>query len=158
MIKPSDGGEDDLRFKREIEEKIPKATRHLFLIRHGQYNMAGKNDPERVLTDKGASCLPLKAPSIPRLSSPCVSSTFWSTGIEQAKKTGDRIVALNFPYQLVVRSTMTRAQQTGDYILTRMTPGSVAIKDDKLLEEGSPYPAEPSNGSWRPEVNVSRNR
>lgn len=82
-------------------------------------------------------------------------SMYFSTGIQQAKATGDRIVALNLPYQLMVRSTMTRAQQTGDYILTRMQPGSVAIKDDKILEEGSPYPAEPSNGSWKPEVNVS---
>lgn len=126
LVKPSDGGEDDVRFKRELEEKKPTATRHLFLIRHGQYNMAGKQDIERVLTEKG---------------------------IQQAKHTGDRLVTLNFPYDRMIRSTMTRAQQTGDYILTRMVPGSVAISNDKLLEEGSPYPTEPSN-SWRPEVHV----
>ncbi|KAK3927374.1 Serine/threonine-protein phosphatase PGAM5, mitochondrial [Frankliniella fusca] len=126
LVRPSEGGEDDVRFKQELESKKPTATRHLLLIRHGQYNMEGKNDRERVLTD---------------------------IGIQQAKVTGDRLVTLNFPYQSMIRSTMTRAQQTGDYILTRMKPGSVAIKDDKLLEEGSPYPTEPSNG-WRPEVNV----
>lgn len=126
LVRPSDGGDDDVRFQRDVEEVRPTATRHLLLIRHGQYDMAGKEDKARVLT---------------------------KIGIEQAKKTGDRIVALNFPYQSMIRSTMTRAQQTGDYILTRMVPGSVAIKDDKILEEGSPYPTEPSHG-WKPEMHV----
>lgn len=129
MVKPPEGGDDNERFKREVDEKRPTATRHLFLVRHGQYNMAGKCDAERVLTE---------------------------TGIQQAKLTGDRLVTLNFPYQSMIRSTMTRAQQTGDYILTRMAPGSVAIKDDKLLEEGKPYPPEPSS-TWRPDSVLYQN-
>lgn len=54
MIRPSDSGEDDKRFTKELEEVRPKATRHLLLIRHGQYNMSGKTEIQRVLTDKGA--------------------------------------------------------------------------------------------------------
>lgn len=31
----------------------PKATRHLVLIRHGQYNLTGATDLQRYLTDIG---------------------------------------------------------------------------------------------------------
>ena len=38
----------------EKEEIIaPKAVRHIILIRHGQYNLAGVGDKERFLTDLG---------------------------------------------------------------------------------------------------------
>jgi serine/threonine-protein phosphatase PGAM5 len=33
--------------------KKPKAVRHIILIRHGQYNLSGKTDKERILTDLG---------------------------------------------------------------------------------------------------------
>lgn len=35
------------------ELKKPKVCRHLILIRHGQYNLDGKNDSERKLTQLG---------------------------------------------------------------------------------------------------------
>ena len=37
----------------EDDSEKPKATRHLILIRHGQYNLKGKTDPERYLSDLG---------------------------------------------------------------------------------------------------------
>lgn len=41
----------------EYNEKLnrtrSKAVRHIILIRHGQYNLDGKNDKERVLTALG---------------------------------------------------------------------------------------------------------
>ena len=37
----------------EEDSQKPKATRHLILIRHGQYNLKGKTDPERYLSDLG---------------------------------------------------------------------------------------------------------
>lgn len=40
----------------EVDELIvPKATatRHIFLIRHGQYNLKGETDADRVLTPLG---------------------------------------------------------------------------------------------------------
>lgn len=59
MVKPSKGGEDDIRYKRDLEEMKPKVTRNIILIRHGQYNLAGRNDAERYLTEKGIDlCLP----------------------------------------------------------------------------------------------------
>lgn len=120
-VQPSKGGADDERFKREVAEKKPKATRHLFLIRHGQYNLDGRTDKERVLTEKG---------------------------VEQAKMTGKRLAALNFPYQLLARSTMTRAQQTADHILNQIKP--LPVQDDRMLEEGAPCPPEPPNFGYSP--------
>lgn len=123
LVKPSKGGADDERFEKEVTEKKPKATRNLILIRHGQYNLAGKRDIERYLTEKG---------------------------IEQAKSTGDRLLALNIPYDRMVRSTMTRAQQTGDHILSRLKLDSLTIENDSMLEEGAPFPPEPKMKSWEP--------
>jgi serine/threonine-protein phosphatase PGAM5 len=53
LVKPSKGGSDDNRYNEAVERIKPKAVRHLLLIRHGQYNMSGKSDEERVLTDLG---------------------------------------------------------------------------------------------------------
>lgn len=53
LIKPSKGGSDDNRYNEAVEKVRPKAVRHLLLIRHGQYNISGKSDEERVLTDLG---------------------------------------------------------------------------------------------------------
>ena len=33
--------------------RVPTASRHLILIRHGQYNLAGSTDSDRYLTDLG---------------------------------------------------------------------------------------------------------
>ena len=127
LVKPSKGGEDDNRFNRELEQMKPKATRNIILIRHGQYNLLGKSDAERYLTEKG---------------------------IEQAKQTGDRLAVLNHPYDRMVRSTMTRAQQTGDYILTRLNSESLVIENDSMLEEGAPYPPEPPIKTWKPQEHM----
>lgn len=124
MVEASKGGEDDERFKMEVQLKKPKVTRHLFLIRHGQYNLDGKTDKERYLTEKG---------------------------VEQAKTTGRRLVELNHPYQLMVRSTMTRALQTGEEILAQMKPGSLPFRDDSMLMEGAPCPPEPPSFCYSPE-------
>jgi len=55
----------------------------------------------------------------------------------------------------MVKSTMTRAQETGDIILSRLEPGSLAVKDCSMLEEGAPIPPEPPIGGWKPECYVS---
>jgi serine/threonine-protein phosphatase PGAM5 len=49
-------GKDESRDSRVTEglEKLKaKAVRHIILIRHGQYNMSGKTDKERTLTELG---------------------------------------------------------------------------------------------------------
>lgn len=45
--------EDENKYNEKFEAHKAKATRHLILIRHGQYNLNGISDTERVLTELG---------------------------------------------------------------------------------------------------------
>ena len=47
-------GSGDTGDEEEVFEK-PTAIRHLFLIRHGQYNLKGETDAERTLTPLGSA-------------------------------------------------------------------------------------------------------
>lgn len=123
LVRPSKGGIDDNRYNEAVEKFKSKAVRHLLLIRHGNYNMSGKSDEERVLTDLGR---------------------------KQAKFTGLRLQELALPYSRVIRSTMTRAKETAEIIQNSLP--SVPVSDCPLLEEGAPVPPEPRVGSWRPET------
>ncbi|XP_012253508.1 serine/threonine-protein phosphatase PGAM5, mitochondrial isoform X2 [Athalia rosae] len=113
---------DENRFNEELASKKVSAVRHLFLIRHGQYETNGKSDSERILTDLGR---------------------------KQAESTGARLSELGHPYSLIVRSTMSRAQETSK-IIEKNFP-NVPTTDDSLLEEGAPIPPEPPVGHWKPE-------
>lgn len=89
------------------EKYKPKVVRHLILIRHGQYNLDGKLDADRILTKLG------------RL---------------QAEYTGKRLKELNLPFTTMVKSTMSRAQETGSIISESLTkvctnPCSFLFKD-----------------------------
>lgn len=44
---------EDNRYNEKLEKAKSKAVRHLFLIRHGQYNIDGLKDEDRTLTDLG---------------------------------------------------------------------------------------------------------
>ncbi|CAG9770326.1 unnamed protein product [Ceutorhynchus assimilis] len=105
----------------DIEKYTPKAVRHVILIRHGQYNLEGQTDEERFLTKLG------------RL---------------QAEYTGKRLAELGLPYCDMVKSTMTRAQETGSIISTHIP--NVPVTHCDLLREGAPIPPEPPMGSYRP--------
>lgn len=100
----------------------------MLLIRHGQYNLDGETDKERILTELGR---------------------------EQAKATGVRLKELQVPINTFVISTMTRAQETGKIILSQLEDVSkFEIKNDSLIEEGAPVPPEPKVGHWRPQPAV----
>ena len=106
----------DLRHYFEEDQKTPTATRHLLLIRHGQYNLEGKSDTERYLTQ---------------------------LGIQQATLTGQRLAELNLPNSSMVCSTMTRAIQTAGLIQQSLPENVEILPHDSILEEGAPYPPEP---------------
>lgn len=56
LVKPlkSNSSEKETKNREnELEKQRPTATRHLLLIRHGQYNLDGKEDSERYLTKLG---------------------------------------------------------------------------------------------------------
>lgn len=73
----------------EKEEKKSVATRHLILIRHGQYEQHHKDSDMKKLTELGR---------------------------RQARATGDRLKELDENYTILYFSTMPRATETGKII------------------------------------------
>ncbi|XP_044740364.1 serine/threonine-protein phosphatase Pgam5, mitochondrial isoform X2 [Chrysoperla carnea] len=116
--------EAENKINEQIEKYKAKFTRHIFLIRHGQYNLEGKTDQERALTELGK---------------------------KQAAYTGQRLKELDLPITEIVRSTMTRAQETGSIIIKTLNLSGVPVFDCPLIEEGAPIPPEPGVGHWKPE-------
>uniref|UniRef100_A0A7E4ZUK1 Serine/threonine-protein phosphatase PGAM5, mitochondrial n=1 Tax=Panagrellus redivivus TaxID=6233 RepID=A0A7E4ZUK1_PANRE len=107
--------------KEMVAKQRPTATRHIILIRHGQYVLDTKDPVERKLTPLGR---------------------------EQAALLGKRLSETGLKYDQLVMSTMPRASETANIILDKLS--SVAYKSDSLLEEGAPYPPEPVSYHWRP--------
>jgi len=99
------------------------ATRNIILIRHGQYNLDGKEDSERYLTDLGR---------------------------RQASLTGKRLVELALPYSFILHSDMKRAIETANIISEDLSKVPV-LPADAILREGSPIAPEPRVASWRPD-------
>lgn len=106
---------------RQGADPQPTATRHLLLIRHGQYNLAGNGDAERYLTPLGR---------------------------EQASGTGQRLAQLGLPYTKIIQSSMTRAMETAELISNEI-PSVPVEKPDDILREGAPIRPEPDVGSWK---------
>ncbi|XP_015119159.1 serine/threonine-protein phosphatase Pgam5, mitochondrial [Diachasma alloeum] len=122
LVKPIKGHSEEAqnKYNEQLEQQKAKATRHLLLIRHGQYNLKGTNDAERYLTELGR---------------------------RQADFTGKRLAELTIPFSLIVRSTMTRAQETSKIIEKSLS--GIPTEDDVLLMEGAPIPPEPPIGHWK---------
>lgn len=53
----------------------------------------------------------------------------------------------------MIKSTMTRAQETGKIISTKVE-GIPIIEHCSMIEEGAPIAPEPPIGHWRPEPAV----
>ena len=101
-----------------------RASRHLILIRHGQYNLSGSSDQERSLTSLGRS---------------------------QAEMTGLRLAELSLPYTHILHSDMTRAVQTAG-IIAEQLPQVKVLPSDGILREGAPIKPEPKVDSWKPDT------
>ncbi|XP_028914087.1 serine/threonine-protein phosphatase PGAM5, mitochondrial isoform X1 [Ornithorhynchus anatinus] len=114
-------GEEELASK--LEHHKAKATRHIFLIRHSQYNLDGCLDKDRTLTPLGR---------------------------EQAELTGRRLATLGLKFDKIVHSSMTRAAETTD-IISKYLPGVRKISTD-LLREGAPIEPDPPVSHWKPEA------
>ncbi|KFP89558.1 hypothetical protein N311_08948, partial [Apaloderma vittatum] len=100
-----------------------KATRHIFLIRHSQYNVDGRADKDRTLTPLGR---------------------------EQAELTGQRLASLGLKFDQIIHSSMTRATETTE-IISKHLPGVKKISTD-LLREGAPIEPDPPVSHWKPEA------
>lgn len=109
--------------------EYPKATRHLILIRHGQYHLEHDDDADRKLTELGR---------------------------KQLKLTGDRLKEIscqqNLRYDKIIVSTMTRALESARIVADALPDVPTELPGDALLREGAPYPPEPPN--W----NVKRSK
>ncbi|KAL7839131.1 hypothetical protein SRHO_G00257890 [Serrasalmus rhombeus] len=101
----------------------PRATRHIFLIRHSQYNLNGNGDRERILTPLGR---------------------------EQAELVGQRLASLGLKYDVMVHSSMARAIETAT-IISKHLPGVELVSCD-LLREGAPIEPIPPVTHWKPEA------
>jgi len=114
---------DDNWDKRAGEKSV--ATRHILLIRHGQYNMAGKTDLQKKLTNLGK---------------------------EQAVFTGQRLKALglNKKLTLITESSMTRAHETCELICQHLDP-AIPRESSDMLREGAPVEPDPPVIHWQPE-------
>ncbi|GBM09354.1 Serine/threonine-protein phosphatase PGAM5, mitochondrial [Araneus ventricosus] len=118
LVKASD--ENDQNKANEKKTSVmPTARRHIFLIRHGQYDTAAKNDSDRLLT---------------------------ALGKKQAELVGQRLKDLKFNYTKMIRSTMTRARETSD-IIHKFFP-DLPVENCDLLREGFPVQPEPPGKSW----------
>ncbi|XP_023668064.1 serine/threonine-protein phosphatase PGAM5, mitochondrial [Paramormyrops kingsleyae] len=107
----------------EVDSGKPKATRHIFLIRHSQYNLNGSEDKDRVLTPLGR---------------------------EQAELTGQRLATLGLKYNILIHSSMARATETA-HIISKYLPGVELVSCD-LLREGAPIEPVPAISHWKPDA------
>ncbi|OXB64029.1 hypothetical protein ASZ78_013455 [Callipepla squamata] len=122
--KNEETGEEELSSR--LEHCRARATRHIFLIRHSQYNLDGRADKDRTLTPLGR---------------------------EQAELTGRRLASLGLKFNQIVHSSMTRATETTE-IISKYLPGVKKISTD-LLREGAPIEPDPPVSHWKPEAVVT---
>ncbi|KAG9509090.1 Serine/threonine-protein phosphatase PGAM5, mitochondrial, partial [Fragariocoptes setiger] len=106
----------------KLEQVRSHATRHLILVRHGQYNLKGASDEERKLTILGK---------------------------EQAEFTGVRLKELALPYTRIIQSSMTRARETAS-IISKHLP-DLPVQSCDFLREGAPIQPVPESPNWKPE-------
>ncbi|XP_054154986.1 serine/threonine-protein phosphatase PGAM5, mitochondrial-like [Oppia nitens] len=109
---------DDLidDYNEKLEKAKPVATRHLILIRHGQYNQSGETDSLQILTPLGR---------------------------EQADQVGLRLKQLGHPYTRMIQSTMTRATETAEIIGKQLAnnnnnDNNIPVDSCDLIREGDP--------------------
>ena len=97
----------------------PTATRHLILIRHGQYELNHSESDKKILTELGR---------------------------QQALATGERLKSLGRPYTHILHSTLIRAVETAQ-LISKSLP-DVPMMSTDLLKEGAPIVPEPPSSHW----------
>lgn len=126
MKKPEKKGQTDAVEKSSDKPEKPTASRHLILIRHGQYDQTSSDDKLRSLTELGRS---------------------------QAGLTGQRLKEFTMPYTRLVSSTMTRARETTAIVCESLP--NVPVETCEMLAEGAPCRPEPPISHWKPDHYVS---
>ncbi|KAL1467007.1 hypothetical protein MTO96_005873 [Rhipicephalus appendiculatus] len=120
---PLDSSEGERRrFEEDVEKAKSTATRYLYLIRHGDFNLYEHSDSARTLT---------------------------ALGRRQANLTGSRLQQLGIPFCQLTHSTMTRAAETAEIIHQHLP--HLPLYQCELIREGEPIPPEPQYGIWKPQ-------
>lgn len=114
--------DDENKYRASLEKTKSKATRHIILVRHGEYLDKCLVEADRVLTPVGR---------------------------QQANYTGQRLAQLNIKWDKMVVSTQVRAQETAEIIAQSLR--SVPVEHCSLIREGAPIPPEPPVNHWKPE-------
>lgn len=99
-------------------------TRHLIFIRHGQYVVPSKDDPEDI------------------------DPVLTTLGREQARLCGARLKELDFPIARIHASTMARARETAQLIGEHFPDTQIEYHDE--LREGVPCQHYPTHPTWKP--------
>merc|ERR1712106_281646 len=140
LVKPlkSNATDDE---KEEHDKKVaevkPKANRIIVMVRHGQYNLNGVTDNERTLTELGR----LQAEETGKR-----LALLYKKYIEKTDQNGDPTASANVH---VTKSSMTRATETADIILTQLPQIEHGACD--LIREGAPCMPDPPVEHWSPD-------
>lgn len=127
-LKASPTSAEENAYNEKIEKIKPKAVRHIYLVRHGEYLDNTEDDANHHLTP---------------------------TGRKQATVTGQRLKELGIKFDRVVASTMTRAQETMELIVKEVEFDKSKVEHCNYIREGAPAIPEPPVGHWKPEAHVS---
>jgi len=125
-------------YKQAKDKMKPKATRIIVMVRHGQYNLQGRDDSQRYLTELGRKQ---------------AASTGQRLGLLYDhylnKKKEDENGNKQKPRVRLVKSTMTRATETGDIIHQHLP--DLDIQPCDLIREGAPCKPDPHTVHWVPD-------
>ena len=115
----------DYRSPIEEDSPRPRVSRHILLVRHGQFVWKGQVDSGNGLTE---------------------------VGLEQADVVGKRLKALQPAgnYTAIHQSSMRRSMETCN-IIKQYLP-DVPVKTDEILNEGFPIAPDPYLAHWTPTI------
>ena len=125
MVKPlkeNATDEEKAKYEEKLSAASSKASRILVLVRHGQYNLAGQTDQENYLTELGRQQADVTGQRLALL---------YARYLRRTDEAGQEVTDRN-NFRLV-KSTMTRATETANIILT-LLPGDISHAACDLLQ------------------------
>jgi len=126
-------------FNEAMKNAKSKAVRTIIMVRHGQYNLDGRDDTERYLTELGREQAAATGERLALLHKQLACSS-------ETKDENGNIVK---PCLRLVKSTMTRATQTADIVHSHFP--ELPIESCDLLREGAPCKPDPPSDTWVPD-------
>jgi len=136
-LKENATDEEKAAHDEKITANTPKANRIIVMVRHGQYNLEGTQDSERFLTDLGKKQAEGTGQRLGLL---------YSRYLQKLDENGNEVKNKNIK---LVKSTMTRATETANIILSQLP--DIEHTNCDLLREGAPCVPDPPIESWSPE-------